>query len=314
MVEKIHKAKGLESEFVILRNKDVQRKDLSYEAIGMLVHLMSLSPEWDIYVEQLQRPGAGRDKVRRMLNELQTNGYIYVEQHHTPDGKFTPNEYHAYAMPEYNPHYKSDNQPLTEKPSTAKPQTVEPSTANPPLESKYSNKANKIEEKESPLNPPNGESEAIKDDDIPSSALNDMKQAVKKHLKQYNPRQQENVAKILLGVVKGKNADFNISKPITPYMLDVFVTWWDANHKKNGIPLTRPKNMDSVKQWIETWLEETYKPDNKSFALNGSKPVEGRYVDKSGVTPVTDDYRHQYGLPDVTESDVPSFLLDETKG
>lgn len=178
-----------------------------------------------------------------------------------------------------------------------------------PHETKNNHIRKTNEEKESPLNPPDGESEAVKDSDISSTALNDMKQAVKQHLKQYNPRQQENVAKILLGVAKGKNVDFNISKPITPYMLDVFVTWWDDNHKKNGVPLTRPKNMDSVKQWVESWLEDTYKPDNKSSALNGSKPVEGRYIEHS-ATPVTDLYRKQYGLPDVTESDMPDFLKE----
>lgn len=132
--ERIHKARGLERDFVILRNKDVQRKDLSYEAIGMLVYLMSRPEDWSVYVNELKREGAGRDKVRGILNELQAKGYIYIKQTQNKDGTFGLNEYHAYAMPEYNPHF----QPLTENPSTDKP-----STDNLHLQNKDSNKVKK---------------------------------------------------------------------------------------------------------------------------------------------------------------------------
>jgi hypothetical protein len=136
MSEKIHKARGLEKDFVILRNKDVQRGDLSYEALGMLTYLMSLPSDWTVYVSSLERKGTGRDKVKRIVAELVANGYLYVEQGHDSDGKFTANEYYAYAMPEYNPHFNQT--PLTEKPLT-----VEPQTANPQLQRKEVNKEKK---------------------------------------------------------------------------------------------------------------------------------------------------------------------------
>lgn len=121
--ERIHKAKGLETEFVLLKNADVQRKDMSYEAVGMLAYLMSLPADWSIYVHTLKRNGhAGRDKVRRILKELQDNGYVTITQPKNPDGTFGANEYHVYATPELNP----EHQPSTENPSTG----------NPPLQSK----------------------------------------------------------------------------------------------------------------------------------------------------------------------------------
>ena len=151
----IHKAKGLESEFVILANKDVQRQDLSYEAVGLLVYLMSLPDDWSIYVSQLQRKGkAGRDKVRKILNELEINGYVYIVKNtdegaeRTESGHFKANAYYAYATPELNPNFY----PLTEKPSTDKPSTV-----NPPLQSKDIDKENKKDiapDKSDDKNPP----------------------------------------------------------------------------------------------------------------------------------------------------------------
>lgn len=146
MTERIHKAKGLEREFVILRNQDVQRHDLSYEAIGMLVYLMSLPTDWVIYVSTLERSGAGRDRVKRIIAELELHGYLYIEQGHDETGKFTANEYQAYAMPEYNPYW----QPSTENPSTVKPLTV-----NQPLQSKDTKKEKK-EEKIAPNVASNG--------------------------------------------------------------------------------------------------------------------------------------------------------------
>lgn len=136
MTEKIHKARGLEREFVILRNKEAQRTDLTYAAVGLLVYLMSLPEDWTIYVDQLKRKGAGRDKIRALLQELETAGFIHIEQNRNEGGTFTPNEYHAYAMPEYNPYY----QPSPEKPLTVEPLTDKPLTVNPQLQRKQSTK------------------------------------------------------------------------------------------------------------------------------------------------------------------------------
>jgi hypothetical protein len=84
-------------------------------------------------------------------------------------------------------------------------------------------------------------------------ALVEMKDAVRAHLKQYG-RQNEQVAKSLLGLHVGKNADLNLSRKFTPALLERFGLWWDKNHMRDGRPLTRPKNLDSVKSFGEEFL------------------------------------------------------------
>lgn len=136
MSEFIHKAHSLEREYVSLKNKDVQRKDLSYEATGMLVYLMSLPHDWNINLRNLQQKGAGRDKVRRILKELEDKGYLSIENSKDEQGRFTHTQYHAYATPDYNPQFN----PSTENPFTENPSTANPSTENLQLQKKDSKK------------------------------------------------------------------------------------------------------------------------------------------------------------------------------
>lgn len=246
MTEKIHKAKGLDSEFVILANKDVQRNDLSYDAIGMLSYLMSLPPDWTIYAETLKRTGCGRDKVRRILAELEKHGYLHIEKDTKDEqGRFSVNEYHAYAMPEYNPHFK----PVTEKPST-----VKPSTENLQLQRKEIKKEKN-----------NKDSSVNKSQD---EELQTMMALVKKELKQYG--RTETVANALLCRLKGTQEKYNLDTPISPDELLQFVAWWDKNKKdRDGIILTRPRNLDSLQSNIPEWREKS-KPSNQATTY---KPV-----------------------------------------
>lgn len=110
-------------------------------------------------------------------------------------------------------------------------------------------------EKESPL-PPAGGKSVPKETAIPDSELSDMEQAVKTELKQYNKRQRLNVARILLQRLTGKDMDQNIDGPkMTPERLTQFGAWWDRTKVKDGKPLTRPKNIGSVKQFVDEWQE-----------------------------------------------------------
>lgn len=98
-------------------------------------------------------------------------------------------------------------------------------------------------EKETPISP-----------QVETSVLSDMQESVRKHLKQYG-RQNEQVAKALLGLHVGKNAGLNLSRKFTPVLLAEFGAWWDKNFRKDGKPLTRPKNLDSVKSYGEQFLD-----------------------------------------------------------
>lgn len=125
MSETIHKAKGLESEFVILRNQEAQRPDLTYETLGLYTYLMSLPQDWEIRVANLQREGAGRDKVQRMIKELVAKGYVTLIHDRNEKGQTVGSHYEAYAYPELNPH-RQPEKPLTGKAVTGLPLTGEP--------------------------------------------------------------------------------------------------------------------------------------------------------------------------------------------
>lgn len=126
MTERIHKAYGLEKDFLTLRNKDVQRKDLSFEAIGILVYLLSLPTTWEIHLSTLERKGMGRDKIRRAIKELTDKGYMALVKTQNEKGLFEGSHYEIFAIPEANPNRE------TEKPSVGENRVSE----NPQLEIK----------------------------------------------------------------------------------------------------------------------------------------------------------------------------------
>lgn len=106
-------------DYLVVGNSLAQNENLSYEARGMLIELLSRPDDWKVHVSTLQRKGCGRDKVTRILNELIEAGYITGKKRiRNDDGTFG-----------YTP-YMVHEKPLTENPST-----VEPSTANPHLQS-----------------------------------------------------------------------------------------------------------------------------------------------------------------------------------
>lgn len=245
MGERIHKAKGLEKDFLILRNEDVQRIDLSYEAIGLLTYLMSLPSDWVIYVSTLERKGTGRDKVRRMITELKEKGYLSVEQNHNTDGTFTTNEYHAYAMPEYNPNW----QPLPEKAAA-----VNPLTENPQLQSK-DNKKEKIK-------------------DIALDAPSDSKQkpyydAIVEVLNIHGGR-NVNIEKMLSGKAANNGyKQFNLNPPVS---LEEFKLWgvW---HKEKYAGVTMVQSPEKIQSSIMAYRAEKSKVVQKSELVTPSQSV-----------------------------------------
>lgn len=164
------------------------------------------------------------------------------------------------------------------------------------------------EKKEFPLPPGGGVEASTANDDDNLSAIDEMKLAVKKHLKQYNPSQQKNIAMSLLKRLKGKQADYNIDGDVLrPKELLDFVIWWDTFHVKNDIPLTRPKNMGSVKQWIDTWRNELAELADK----RNKKPMPSpKQAPVTPVTPIADEYRESYGLAAIGDSDMPDWISE----
>ncbi len=108
-------------QFVIIPNA-IAQGPFSYEAIGMLTHLLSRPPDWDIEAKQLQRAGCRRDKVARILKELIDNNYMTIEELRDPEGQFAGLGRVVYDIPQ------------TEKPGPVKPHTEEPDTVKPHLQ------------------------------------------------------------------------------------------------------------------------------------------------------------------------------------
>lgn len=71
-----------------------QDKRLSLEARGLYVMMMSLPDDWEFCVSGLATiAGCGKDRIRRLLGQLEEVGYLLREQSHDAGGKFAKNVY-----------------------------------------------------------------------------------------------------------------------------------------------------------------------------------------------------------------------------
>lgn len=64
--------------FTVIANQSLQDPDLSFEATGLLAFMISLPADWQYSREWLikQKKKIGRDKLKRLLKELEENGYL----------------------------------------------------------------------------------------------------------------------------------------------------------------------------------------------------------------------------------------------
>lgn len=95
----IHRAEGRQF-FTIVDGRAVNDAELSTEALGLLVRMLSLSEEWEFSIEGLiTRFGIGRSALLRNIKELKARGYLEINQVKNKDGKFTFREWHLYEIP-----------------------------------------------------------------------------------------------------------------------------------------------------------------------------------------------------------------------
>jgi len=85
---------ALRRNFTIVSNPTITDSRLSWEARGLLVYLLSKPDHWKVNVKHLisESPSAGREKVYRILNELEEAGYITQEQTRCKGGEFSEME------------------------------------------------------------------------------------------------------------------------------------------------------------------------------------------------------------------------------
>jgi hypothetical protein len=121
-----------ENPFAQISREMLQDKTMSYEARGLLSYLLSKSGDWEARVGDLQIDGAGRDKVYRIISELQQKGYISQRQKYQDEKgqwQWTPYDVH-------------------EKPCPEKPYTDDPYTENTEIYKKQKNDIQNTKERE----------------------------------------------------------------------------------------------------------------------------------------------------------------------
>lgn len=105
-----------ENPFAQISREMLQDKTLSYEARGLVSYLLSKSGDWEIRLNDLQIEGTGRDKVYRILHELQKAGYVSPRQKFQDEkGYWQWTPYEVFETPNLNP--------LPENPYTDHPYT-----------------------------------------------------------------------------------------------------------------------------------------------------------------------------------------------
>lgn len=120
-----------ENPYFMMARRVAQNRSLTWEARGLLAYLLSQPDDWSVIVADLQQQ-CGRDKVYRILSDLEQAGHLRREQARRDDGTLDATVYRVYEHP----------QPLPEKPYTAEPYTANPPLHNTDSTKKKSNKTN----------------------------------------------------------------------------------------------------------------------------------------------------------------------------
>ena len=154
MLEKYILKKKQKSNYTMISNSFLQDNNLSYEARGMAASLLSRPEDWVINVSALMTAGnIGRDKVKKIIQELVDNGYMYKAQDRSSGGKFGKNilyisdekDFLKEEAEKIEQEYEETKEKCTSQPLTEKPLTVSPLTVNPQLQIQEYNKEKNIQ-------------------------------------------------------------------------------------------------------------------------------------------------------------------------
>lgn len=122
-----------ENPYFMMVRETAQDRNLSWEARGMLAYLLSRPDSWVLKPSDLQQK-CGRDKVYKILKELETAGYLERVQQINSAGKFVEFEYHYYEQPHTEIQETEGgeaNKPPVPKEQGAKPRPDLPDTEKP---------------------------------------------------------------------------------------------------------------------------------------------------------------------------------------
>lgn len=114
------------SNFTVLDNAIIRDTRLSWKALGLLVRLLSLPPNFKLRLVSLSRERpSGRDATRSGLKELEQCGYLTIVREREASGKFTTTTWIVNDRPE--------DTPKSEKPNVDDPKAVNATLENPTL-------------------------------------------------------------------------------------------------------------------------------------------------------------------------------------
>ena len=129
----IIRASRPEKNFSVIHNSTLEDQDLSWEALGMLTYLLSKPDGWQVKPSHLRAfRSAGRDKVRRIMGELEEAGYLVREKHRNEKGG--GNGSRSCTIPPNLPKTPQKRRLTAMRPETGFPATVHPPTVHPPTE------------------------------------------------------------------------------------------------------------------------------------------------------------------------------------
>tara|TARA_B100000989_G_scaffold82892_1_gene59279 strand:- start:3994 stop:4785 length:792 start_codon:yes stop_codon:yes gene_type:complete len=118
MTEFITKGK-FNNKFTTIPNSLIQNTDLTLEARGLLIFLLSKPSDWKVNVKNLSQDNdIGRDKCYKIINALIDSGYI-VRNEEKIKGRYNYTEYFVYPEKQR----KQGLSPCPENPDTEKPDT-----------------------------------------------------------------------------------------------------------------------------------------------------------------------------------------------
>ena len=92
----VHREEHNES-YTVVDNAVVQNVNLSWEARGFFVYLLSLPDNWSFTVRGLvKQTGSSKSVILRLMNELKAAGYISLSLHKDDSGTFTTSTWDIY--------------------------------------------------------------------------------------------------------------------------------------------------------------------------------------------------------------------------
>jgi hypothetical protein len=139
------------SDFVQIPNATARDRELSLEARGALVDILSRPPDWRIELEVLRAEwNIGRDKMQKIMAEWRRAGYARLDLNRGENGQIKGSEYVISSRPEFADEDREPENPVLGAENLKNRLPVSPAAGKPGSNTKTEN----ITKTDSPLNPP----------------------------------------------------------------------------------------------------------------------------------------------------------------